>query len=142
MSEASEIKSILNRPLRFLIVEDDAADLVVLGKLLHQRGIEVSSCSTAATAMKLINEEKEEGKEYDVVMADLNIPGIRGEDFILWLSENHPQSTPVVVTGMEQMEAIRRLKVATVLVRDDRIKMKPFTEDDLVKLLRDLNLTC
>lgn len=66
------------RPLRVLVVEDEAALRRSLERYLKRRGHEVTCASEGAEALRLL--EGEQG--FDVILSDLRMPGMSGEALV------------------------------------------------------------
>jgi DNA-binding response OmpR family regulator len=58
---------------KVLIVDDDSAFLSVLAERMQNRGMEVSTATSAAAAMKLLEKET-----FDAVLLDLMMPEMGG----------------------------------------------------------------
>lgn len=66
--------SLIDRPLRVLVVDDIAANRMVAQALLTQAGHRVQSCADGASAVRAI----ESGPLPDVVLMDVHMPGMDG----------------------------------------------------------------
>jgi two-component system response regulator HydG len=79
---------------RVLLVDDDAnlTSTVALG--LSQRGYRVLTASRADEALRQLDTE-----ELDVVVTDLNMPGLGGIEFCERVSESHPDLPVIVLTA-------------------------------------------
>lgn len=86
-------------PGRILIVDDDRPLCELLEEDLSHRGHRVWTALKVADARDVIHRE-----EIDVVLTDLNMPGISGIDFCAELSENRPDLPVVIMTAFGSLE--------------------------------------
>jgi PAS domain S-box-containing protein len=66
--------------LRILVVDDEPAIRGVFSRYLTRRGHQVDAASDGAEAIRLLRAATEEENDYDVVVSDLRMPGLGGED--------------------------------------------------------------
>ena len=83
-----------------LFVDDNNDHLIVLGILLEQQGFSVTTYSSAAEALNEANRQ-----HFDVVLCDLRMPEMSGEDFLRAYREELGKQTPGVILSAE-VEAI------------------------------------
>src|SRR5436190_3133138 len=78
---------------KILLIEDDLRMPEVLGALLREDGIKLSSAKDAAEALSLLRQIS-----FDLILLDLGLPGMIGFDLLMQLKE-YPelQSIPVIV---------------------------------------------
>ncbi|MEW5738865.1 MAG: sigma-54 dependent transcriptional regulator [Myxococcota bacterium] len=79
---------------RVLLVDDDADLTRTLGLGLAQRGFRVLTASRADEALRHLD-----GQDVDVVVTDLNMPGLGGIEFCQRVSEGHPAVPVIVLTA-------------------------------------------
>ena len=82
--------------LRVLIAEDEMLIALSLADLLEAEGYEVDIAFDGATALAAACRM---GAALDVLLTDLNMPHLRGEDLIRALRTKRPGLPVVVVTG-------------------------------------------
>jgi CheY-like chemotaxis protein len=81
--------------LRVLIVEDEESFLQVLKMVLLSTGrFTVLPCQTGEDALKCL-----EATEVDVVILDLNLPGISGLNVLQWMNEQKLETPVIMLTG-------------------------------------------
>lgn len=82
------------RPLRVLVIDDDAALRDVLREMLTFEGYEVGVATDGRNAL----DEMERGTRPDAILSDLHMPGMDGQQFILEIRKR-PEwaSIPVVL---------------------------------------------
>lgn len=92
--------------IKILVVDDEATIRKTVEKLLKREGYEVESAVDGYDAM-----EKAKQIEFDLVITDINMPGINGIDTIKGLKDINPKLKIIIMTGMESnsnlIEAIR-----------------------------------
>jgi two-component system response regulator HydG len=85
---------------RVLVVDDDVNLTQTLELGLSQRGFVVSTAQRAEDALTLLDQH-----DVDVVLTDINMPGLGGLEFAQRISESHPDTPVVVLTGFGSFEA-------------------------------------
>ncbi|MBL8912706.1 MAG: sigma-54-dependent Fis family transcriptional regulator [Archangium sp.] len=85
---------------RVLIVDDDANLTSTLELGLAQRGYRVVTAARAEEALTQLDAE-----DIDVVLTDLNMPGLGGLAFAERLANSHPDTPLIVLTGFGSYEA-------------------------------------
>ncbi len=107
-----------------ILVVDDAPDtLEIIQKLLRYEGYDVAVASTGEEGVKKVEEERP-----DVVLMDINLPGIDGIDALRQIRSNHPHQCIIVLTAFATVEnAIYALKEGAF----DFLK-KPFENEHLI----------
>ena len=91
---------------RILIVDDDQSMCELLEADLSRRGFQISCFTSADEAFRLLQE-----KEFDVVLTDLQMPGMNGLDFCNRIVLNRPDIPVIVITAFGSMEtAIKAMR--------------------------------
>ncbi|HEX8410706.1 MAG TPA: response regulator [Thermoanaerobaculia bacterium] len=113
---------------RALIVEDDGAILNLVKIVLERENFVVEGVKSGAAAIELLAEVA-----YDLLIVDLMMPGIGGEELLGHLETAQPQSLRrVIVTtaspGRMSCEFLQRIC---------RLLAKPFDIDELVLIARE-----
>jgi two-component system response regulator HydG len=85
---------------RILVVDDEASARSGLAKLLAAEGYEVESAADGEAALVIVEE-----KAPDVVVTDLNMPGMGGLDLLAKVKETNPEILVVVVTAFGDVGA-------------------------------------
>ena len=90
-----------------LVIDDNAVSLRTLAAVLRAHGIShLVECQESREAMILLNQGR-----YDLVLLDLTMPEISGEQILQMIGEQHPELPVIVVTGVEDVAtAVRCLK--------------------------------
>lgn len=113
--------------LRLLIVDDEEAARYGIRRALETFGCEIGEADSAEAARALINE-----KNFDLLLLDVNLPGISGLEFLKELqteSENSKLEAPLVI--IITAHGSERLAVQAVKSGAYDYVSKPFELDDL-----------
>jgi PAS domain S-box-containing protein len=81
--------SILQRPLRILLVEDHADTAAILSRLLRRMGHDVMHAESIAGALEIADRETALGR-IDLLISDLGLPDGSGQDLMRELSAKYP----------------------------------------------------
>ncbi len=85
---------------RLLIVDDDddLRELLVVG--LGSQGYEVVGCATAEKGLAALVDQT-----FDVIVADINLPGMNGIEFCSQVIEERPEQVVMVITAFGSMKS-------------------------------------
>lgn len=83
---------------KVLLVDDEPAWLRSMELLLSRQweDVEITSCSDSRSVLEIIEKE-----EINLVLLDLVMPCISGENLLLMLRKNYPDVLVIIVTGMD-----------------------------------------
>jgi signal transduction histidine kinase/CheY-like chemotaxis protein len=81
--------------LRILFVDDEISILANSSALLKSIGSEVIEASSGKKAMELL----EEDQDFDVVILDLNMPDVRGEEVLKFIEQRWPWMRVIISSG-------------------------------------------
>ncbi len=112
---------------RFLVVDDDPSTLSAMASLLTAAGHSVFASSGGGSGVNALCHNP-----FDVVMTDLEMPGIDGRAILRTARERSPRAVLVVVSG-RGTELAEELKAAGA----DIIADKPLDYDALAQALAD-----
>jgi DNA-binding NtrC family response regulator len=91
---------------RILVVDDEAAARAGLGKLLQQEDYDVALAEDGKSALQVASEHPP-----DVVVTDLNMPGMDGVELLLKLREQDRELPVILATAQDQVEtAVRAMR--------------------------------
>ncbi len=79
-------------PPSVLFIDDDMDQLIVLGALLEKSGYAVTRMSSAEQALVRLEEQ-----EFDLVICDLKMPEMNGDEFLERFRSGFGKKTPVVI---------------------------------------------
>ena len=122
---------------RILILDDEPFMLKLLARMLMNHGfLSVTCCETGEEALRLIEDA---ATRPDLIMLDLNMPGMDGIEFVRHLVERNYMGSLILVSG----EGERMLRTAEKLVQAHKIQIlgylqKPVQPDALLILLSQL----
>ena len=107
-------------PVRILLVDDEVALLDLLKRYLERLTYSVDACASPEDAVAKIESEPE---PYSLVLTDLTLPGMNGEDLLRRLREHQPGIKAIITSGYPHQPR----------TRGDFFLQKPF----LPKMLAD-----
>lgn len=81
---------------RLLLVDDEAALLELLKKYLERLGYQVDACTAPEDALALFNADPH---RYALVLTDLTLPGITGEEMLDRMRARNPKLRAIVSSG-------------------------------------------
>lgn len=103
------------RGARVLVVEDERRNREALVRLLEDEGYEVRSAASAEQADHWVG-----AMNFDLVLLDIELPGMSGVEFLEWALNRDPQLAVIMTTGVDVPEvALRCLRAGarTYLVK-------------------------
>jgi len=101
--------------VRILFVEDNALVAEAIASLLVDAGHEVVTAADGEEAWTRLSAQPD---AFDLVISDLNLPGISGRELLEKISKQHIPVPVLMVTGyseMEEIELLRKLGAKAVL---------------------------
>ncbi|MGE3152438.1 MAG: sigma-54-dependent transcriptional regulator [Nitrospiraceae bacterium] len=114
-------------PPRVLVVDDDVDTLLLLEEILTKEGYKVRTAEHAESALSLAAQE-----EADVVVTDIQMPGMDGLALLSELQRRHPQTLVVLATAFGSLKtAVDGIKAGAF----DYLG-KPFVVDDIRLVVR------
>lgn len=108
-----------------LVVDDDDSIRVLMKSLLRQHGFSPRTASSGAAALEQVRENG-----VDLVLLDLGLQDIRGEELVARLREIDQEIPVVIVSGRHLSED----EVSTIGAVD--ALQKPFEIDELLRAIR------
>lgn len=113
-----------------LVVDDDPLALSITQRLLHKTGYTVW---TASGGEEAINLYRQHGPKIDLVLLDVVMPYVNGEEVYHELVRQNPKVAILVISGFTPKTAERLLKVSGA-----RFLSKPFSRSKLAREVRDI----
>jgi DNA-binding NtrC family response regulator len=89
--------------IRVLLVEDESRLRDMLLRAVSDMGFEAHGVASAEAALRVISERPPE-----IVVLDLNLPGMSGMDLFAAIRKSHPQTQVIVLTGFGALDAAQR----------------------------------
>ena len=87
--------------MRLLIVEDEKELCDTISKSLYESGYEVDTCYDGDEAFDYILTE-----EYDLIVLDLNLPGMDGMDILRELRKENEETKVLILSARSQIIAV------------------------------------
>jgi two-component system chemotaxis response regulator CheY len=113
--------------LNFLIVDDSPAMRSCIRRVLEMSGFEFGICLTASDGAQAL--KSLEHNWVDVILTDINMPGMNGEEFVRRIEAHELwRSIPVVVVSTDATEA--RVRQMMALGARGYVK-KPFHPEEI-----------
>ena len=112
---------------RILVAEDDAHMLRIISMWLQRNGHDVCEAPDGLAAR-----ERLAGGRFDILVSDVNMPGMDGISLVRWLRLDHESQLPVILLSSrcDQLVISEQLKPFEVEVHP-----KPFSPSRLVSLI-------
>lgn len=115
--------------LRVMLVDDDDSVREVLAEMLGHKGWAVGTFSDAESA---IEELRLSADRYDVLVSDINMPGLSGMDLLSKAKEAAPGIPVVMITGYPSIDiAVEAMKIGAT-----DFLTKPFRAEELEMVIR------
>jgi DNA-binding response OmpR family regulator len=113
---------------KILAIEDDPEVLALYKTYLQKRGYEVLSATGAVEGMNLLSQNP----DTRLILLDLNLPGMSGEEWIEWYGRQNKQTPVVVASGKGDILTITKGNTRTAALT------KPFHMEELQELIEVL----
>jgi CheY-like chemotaxis protein len=113
---------------RILLVEDNLFSSGFFRTVLEQQAFVITTAASAETGLRLLT-----SSEFDLLLVDIRLPGMRGDEFIRQVYALHPQLPIIVISGAGDFDAeeLMNLGVRKVLI-------KPLTNQELLSAVCSL----
>ncbi|MBI5582235.1 MAG: response regulator [Deltaproteobacteria bacterium] len=109
---------------KVLLVDDEVEFLDTLSERMRNRGMEVSTSSSGAEALKKVEQES-----YDVIILDLMMPGVDGLEALKILKEKKPELQVILLTGHATVEkGIEAMKLGAMDFLEKPADLSQLTE--------------
>jgi CheY-like chemotaxis protein len=96
-----------DRRLGLLVIDDEEVVREMVAEVLEHEGVDVLLAGDGERGLELFGEH---GSGIDVVLLDLSMPGLSGEETFARLSEKAPDVPVVLSSGYDHAEAMRRFE--------------------------------
>jgi two-component system, cell cycle response regulator CpdR len=104
-----------------LIVDDDPSVLELIGEMMEELGHEVVGVQSSMEALAAL----EENRRIDILIADMNMPGIAGYNLAQVAKRLRPSLKTILMSGRETDS------------RGFRFLRKPFLQADLARVIKE-----
>lgn len=116
-----------------LVAEDEAMIALTLVDLLEAEGYDVAVAGDGARALAIA---RQFGDQLDILVTDLNMPEMRGEDLIRAIRKERPDLPVVVVTGSPPLGGLEELQRQCGGTGPLALVQKPIDYAELTEVLR------
>ena len=114
--------------IRILVVDDELSMREFLSILLEREGYEVAVAGSANEALRLM-----ESAMFDLVLSDVNMPGLSGIDLLARIKEKTPETAVLMLTAFSAAEqAVEAMKLGAY----DYV-CKPFKNEEIKQLVKN-----
>ena len=103
MKEKEPVTGPPNEARAVLIVEDEPRLREMLTRAVREMGFDPMAASTAEAALRSM-----EHRPADILILDLNLPGMNGMELLERLHASHPDVQVIILTGFGDLEAAKR----------------------------------
>ena len=125
----SEARSVVDSGFSVLIIDDEPVQLESLKEMISLSGYEVEGARSGEDAIALLSR-----RSFDLLLLDLNMPGMSGFDVIEYVVDNHIPCKVIVVSGDASFESARK---ALKRGAHDFVK-KPYVPDELFTTMNNV----
>jgi DNA-binding NtrC family response regulator len=116
----------MSEPFHILLVEDDASVREAVAAVLRDEGFAVETAVDGEDAVKKL------GVATDLVVADLNMPRMDGRALLKWVTQNHPGTAVILMTGYGTIpQAVEAIKAGALAYLT-----KPLNPEELLLQVR------
>ena len=123
-----QLETVRSKNNKILAIEDDPEVLALYKSYLQKRGYEVLSAAGAAEGMSLLQMHP----DTRLILLDLNLPDMSGEEWIAWYLAQGRQTPVVVASGKGDILTITKGNNMTAALT------KPFHMEELQELIEVL----
>jgi DNA-binding NtrC family response regulator len=101
--ESGSSSSVLPSGREVLVVEDEVRIRDMLSRALKEMGFHATLAPSAEAAARLMAQQ-----EFDILMLDLNLPGMGGMEFFQAVRKKHRDIQVIILTGFGDLEAAKQ----------------------------------
>jgi CheY-like chemotaxis protein len=114
---------------RVLVVDDDSTIRLLLSKFLEMQNCEAETAADGEEGLALLN-----AGHFDVIMVDLQMPGMTGIEFTEVVRQQHPDIPIALITGVAHTLGENDLEQVGI----SKLFTKPFDLDDIATWIQSL----
>lgn len=100
LSKTLALSTSTNESINILIVDDDDIILQLMVDILSSKNYLVDTASSAEVAIEKISQAN-----YSLILLDINLPGMDGNELLLYCNEHTPNSAVIIITGAPDIDA-------------------------------------
>ena len=121
-----------------LLAEDDTSLCTFLKKALINAGHDVTSFTDGKTALEALENGRENGKNFDLLLADIVMPGMDGIELAQKATTEEPGLKVMFITGFAAVAMSKRNQGVHQKAENTRVLSKPFHLKELVNQVDQL----
>lgn len=129
--KADGVTHLACKPKSILLVDDEAGIIIPVRNILSAKGHYIETASSGEEALEKFND----GKNFDLVVLDLGMPGMGGFKCLEKLKETAPDIKVIIASGYADKSIIENLRKSGA----EHFLPKPFRINDLMNLINGLN---
>jgi len=114
-----------------LVVDDEASFRFAASLFLRQEGYEVSQAENGIEAFIKITERQKQGNPFDLIVLDIQMPGMTGIEVFDAIYENGVTTPVVFVSGYADDRAISTLNEKA----NSSLLSKPFESSQMIEMV-------
>ncbi len=115
------------RGLNILVIDDEPAMVDMVRKILEKDGHKVITAENGLEGLRIFEKALKEQKPFDLVITDLGMPQIGGEEVVTVVKALSPSTSVILLSGWDSQAPLGR----KVLAFADLILHKPVTGKEL-----------
>jgi len=122
---------------RFLVVDDSPTGRDMVKELLSRLGYSnITEAVDGLDAVESLEKSSNEGKSFNIVIADWNMPRMNGLDLLVYMKQNPKYNTiPFLMFTAESDVSLVTLALSSGA---DEFIVKPVTEENLLEKLKSI----
>jgi CheY-like chemotaxis protein len=125
------------KPCKILIIDDDTDDVEILADAFKSTGVDaVHYVHTAMQAFLYLEEIKDKAELPKLIVTDMHLPGITGQEFLTDLKGMIPYKHIHVIV-LSSNKSPKEIEKAKQLGAEDYL-VKPFSYDEYLKVAEDM----
>jgi two-component system, cell cycle sensor histidine kinase and response regulator CckA len=113
------------KPWSILVIDDEKAVLEAVEDILTLEGMQVLTAVDGPTGIRLYQDHQD---EIDLVLLDMSMPVMNGEETFRALRQINPDLTVVLTSGYHEQDAMRHISQPNI-----GFLQKPYTWESLIK---------
>lgn len=117
----------MGEQIRVLVVDDEERFRTTLGKLLSAKGMLVSVAGSGQEAIDILK-----GQPHDVVLLDVKMPGLSGQETLPELKKVDPKVEVVILTGHASVDIAAEM----IAHGGSDYLLKPYPMDELLDIIQ------
>ena len=129
--EIKQEKTISLEGKKVLIVDDNLLNIKVARRALESFNFDLDDCDSGQKCLDKINC----GEKYDLILMDIMMPGMSGEEVIKKLKQNNDFKTPVIALTADAIAGAKEKYLSEGFI--DYIS-KPFTKEQINEKLQEI----